>query len=63
LLYTYGLAHTTSGKAAILSIIEPVVAAVVGVLFFSEYMGFSGVFGIVLVVLGLVILEIKPKNR
>ena len=62
LLYTYGLAHTTSGKAAILSIIEPVVAAVVGVFFFDEYMGFSGVFGIVLVVLGLVILEIKLKK-
>ena len=63
LLYTYGLAHTTSGKAAILSIIEPVVAAIVGVLFFEEYMGFFGVLGIVLVVLGLVILEIKLKNK
>ena len=62
LLYTYGLAHTTSGKAAILAIIEPVISAIVGALAFDEHMGFSGVVGIVLVVFGLVILEIKLKK-
>jgi drug/metabolite transporter (DMT)-like permease len=62
LRYTYGLAHTTSGKAAILAIVEPVMSAIVGALAFDEHMGFSGVVGIVLVVFGLMILEVKLKK-
>ncbi|MBE6998033.1 MAG: DMT family transporter [Ruminococcaceae bacterium] len=38
LLYTYGLAGMDSGKAAILASVEPVTAAVVGVLAFGEPM-------------------------
>jgi len=36
LLYTYGLAGMDSGKAAILASVEPVTAAVVGILAFAE---------------------------
>ena len=46
LLYTYGLAGMDSGKAAILASIEPVTAAIVGVLAFGEPMS-------VMVLLGL----------
>jgi drug/metabolite transporter (DMT)-like permease len=38
LLYTQGLAHLESGKASILASIEPITAAVVGVLAFAEPM-------------------------
>ncbi len=61
LLYTYGLSKTAAGKAAVLCIAEPVVAALVGTLVFSEYMGALGILGIVLVAIGLWILEHQPK--
>ncbi len=61
LLYTYGLSKTEAGKAAVLSIIEPVIAAVVGFLVFGENPGFVGVIGIIGVVAGIILLE-KTKN-
>jgi len=57
ILYTRGLAQVESGKASIMASLEPVVAAVVGVLVFSEPMGGLTVAGIVLVLAGVVILR------
>ena len=62
MLYTYGLSKTAAGKAAVLCIAEPVVAAVIGTLVFAEYMGPLGILGIVLVAIGLIVLEHNPNN-
>lgn len=62
ILYTYGLSKTAAGKAAVLCIAEPVVAAVIGTLVFAEYMGTLGILGILLVVIGLIVLEHNPNN-
>ncbi|MBR2132827.1 MAG: EamA family transporter [Oscillospiraceae bacterium] len=45
-LYTKGLVHVESGKASILASVEPVAAAVVGVLAFGEPMSVSVVLGL-----------------
>ena len=62
LLYTYGLSKTTPGKAAVLSIMEPVVAALVGTLLFAESLGIIGILGIAIVILGLIILQGGKNN-
>lgn len=62
LLYTYGLSRINAGKAAVLAIMEPVVAAIIGHFFFSEYIGTLGVIGITAVGLGFVLLE-NSKER
>ncbi len=62
ILYTYGLSKVPAGKASILSILEPVVATLIGVFAFGEFLKWGGVFGISLVVIGLVVLQAKPKQ-
>ncbi len=57
LLYTFGLSKTGAGKAAVIAILEPAVASVVGVLCFGENMGALGLIGIAAVMVGLVYLE------
>ena len=57
LFYTGGLAGVESGKASIIASLEPVVAALVGVLVFSEPMNGLTAAGIVLVLSGVVILR------
>ncbi len=57
LLYTYGLSKISAGKAAVIAIIEPVVAAVIGHFIFQEYIGTLGCIGIVAVFLGLILLD------
>lgn len=57
LLYTRGLAGLESGKAAILASIEPVVAALVGVLAFGEPMDLGILGGLVCIVASVVILR------
>lgn len=61
MLYTYGLSKTEAGKAAVLSIIEPVVAAIVGFLAFGENPGIIGLVGVLGIVAGIILLE-KQKN-
>ena len=56
LLYTGGLAKLESGKAAILASIEPVVAALAGVLAFGEPMGWGVVGGLAFILFSVVIL-------
>ena len=57
LLYTKGLAGLDSGKAAILASIEPVTAAVVGVLAFGEPMNVSVILGLVCILISVYILR------
>lgn len=56
LFYTSGLARVESGKASILASLEPVVAALTGVIVFGEPMTAVTALGIVLVLGGAVIL-------
>ena len=56
LLYTGGLARLESGKAAILASVEPVVAAIAGVLAFGEPMGWGVAGGLACIILSVVIL-------
>ena len=63
LLYTYGLSLIGAGKASVIAIFEPAVAATVGALVFSESMGVSGFIGIISVMAGLVFLEIGKPIR
>lgn len=62
LLYTYGLSKTTAGKAAVLAIVEPVFAALVGWTVFGEALGVLGILGIVAVAGGLMLLESRKKQ-
>lgn len=57
LLYTYGLSRINAGKAAVLAILEPVVAAIIGHFLFSEYLDTLGIIGIIAVGLGFILLE------
>lgn len=56
-LYTRGLAHVESGKASILASVEPVAAAVVGVLAFGEPMSASVLLGLGCVLCSVCILR------
>lgn len=57
LLYTWGLARVEAGKASILACVEPVVAALAGVLAFGEPMSVLTAAGIALVLAGVYILR------
>ena len=57
LLYTFGLAGMDSGKAAILASVEPVTAAVVGVLAFGEPMRAAVLLGLGCILLCVYILK------
>ncbi len=59
LFYTYGLKNTQTGVALITASIEPVVATVVGFLFFNETPSIIALLGIVLVLLSVCILNLK----
>ncbi|MBO4927231.1 MAG: EamA family transporter [Clostridiales bacterium] len=55
LVYTLGLKNVENGQAAIIASIEPVVATVNGILWFSESMSAGVAAGIVMVLLGIVL--------
>ena len=57
IFYTRGLSHVESGRASIMASLEPVVAALAGVLIFGEPMSGLTLAGIVLVLSGVVILR------
>ena len=56
LFYTKGLEVVESGKASIIANVEPVVAALTGVVFFHEVLNVWTVLGIVCVLGGVVLL-------
>lgn len=59
LFYTKGLTGVENGKAGIMASIEPVVAAVLGMLVYGEVLSLSGYIGIVLVLAAIVMLNKK----
>lgn len=70
ILYTVGLKQTSVSTAGVLSITEPVVGALAGVIILGDKLGFVGFVGIFLIVAFLVLLELdidffkkKPKKE
>ena len=57
ILYTWGLARTEPGRASILASLEPVVAALTGVVAFGEPLGALALLGILCVLAGVMILR------
>jgi len=64
LFYTLGLSYVESSRASIASTIEPIVATLVGTLLFGEMLTLWQMFGILLVIMAVVIVqETKGKER
>ena len=61
--YTTGLQQVENGVAAVLACIEPVMATVFGIFFFSEMPALSGWLGILLVLIALTALNLQPKKE
>lgn len=62
LLYTQGLDYVDAGQASILATVEPVVAAIIGIMVFAEPVTFEKIAGIVLVVGSVAALNL-PQNK
>lgn len=58
-LYTYGLSKTPAGKAAVLACVEPVTAALSGILIMHEAISLQTVLGIILVLSAVIVLQIN----
>lgn len=63
MLYTYGLTGLENGRASIMASIEPVVATVVGMIFYGEALTLASAGGIVLVLAAIVLLGAGEKVR
>ena len=63
LAYTLGLQRVEPGKAAILATVEPLVAALLGVLAFHEPMTLSAACGILLILSSVVLLSLRPHDH
>ena len=59
LLYTVGLSKVEAGKAAIMAMIEPLVAALVGIVVFHEKLTMQSVFGIVCIFGAILLLNMR----
>lgn len=62
LLYTKGLSMIESGKASITATMEPVVATAIGVFVFGELLTGFQIFGIILVIAAVIILQWSKKE-
>ena len=60
--YTKGLAHMETGKAAILTFVEPVVATILSTAVFMESFTTNNAAGIVLIMASLFILNFRFKG-
>lgn len=63
ILYTLGLGHMETGKASVMTSIEPVVASSVGLLLYGEKITGWGMTGIVLVIGAIVLLNLSDPKR
>lgn len=61
-LYTWGLSHMDSGKAAIVVAIEPIVATCLGILIYKEDSNLSKIIGILLVLVAILTLNLPAKS-
>lgn len=62
LLYTKGLENLEAGKASIIAFVEPVVASLVGFFIFNEKISASNFFGMLLIFLAIIILNVNLKT-
>jgi DME family drug/metabolite transporter len=60
-LYTVGLRHVSASVAAVVALLEPLTATLLGVLFFGERLGVIGAAGAVLLIGALVVLSVPPR--
>ena len=58
LFYTNGLRHTDPGKASVMAFVEPMVATLVSIFILHQGFSFSGVIGILLIFVSVIILNI-----
>ena len=63
LAYTKGLTTVEGGRASIIASVEPVVAAVIGVVFFGEGMPLSKLLGMALVLGAILLLNLPQKSK
>ena len=62
LLYTLGLRMVEAGKAGILATVEPMVATIIGIVFFFEKLTLFSGLGILLILVAVIILNLKKKD-
>lgn len=62
ILYTKGLSQLETSRAAIIAILEPVVASAIGILLFNETVSIFKIIGIVMVVFAVAILGEKSEK-
>lgn len=60
--YTIGLKYTEPGKASVMAFVEPMVATLVGIFVLKQGITFTGIVGILLIFVSIVILNLKPKR-
>lgn len=63
ILYTLVLAHMETGKASVMTSIEPVVASAVGFLLYGEQITGLGMIGIILVIGAIALLNLRIPER
>lgn len=63
LLYTFALNHMESGKAAIVSSVEPIAAALIGIFVFGETPTVETILGVLLVVASIAVLNIRFSGQ
>jgi drug/metabolite transporter (DMT)-like permease len=63
LTYTIGLKYLDNSRASIIASVEPVTASIIGIIIYNERITFSGVAGIVLVLVALFICNKTVKRR
>ncbi|MBM7837171.1 drug/metabolite transporter (DMT)-like permease [Alkalihalobacillus xiaoxiensis] len=63
IFYTTGLQYVESSRASIIATVEPVVAAIMGFLLFSDQLGIWQYLGMVFVLLAVVIVQESRKKR
>ncbi|GAB2547614.1 DMT family transporter [Gracilibacillus alcaliphilus] len=62
ILYTYGLVRIESSKAAILGVMEPIIAVLIGVVIFQNQLTFFQVTGILLVLAAAFVTVLQPRR-
>ncbi|HAM81282.1 DMT family transporter [Ornithinibacillus bavariensis] len=63
IVYTYGLNQTEASKAAILSTIEPVVAASIGIIIFKETFDMLQMLGMTMIIGAVILMQTENKNN
>lgn len=63
LLYTRGLTGVVPSHAAVMATVEPVVATIIGVSVFGDPMTINKLWGIALILSGIVVLNVSPRPK